>query len=209
MFTFTRGIYRGSGLGSTPTRKPDPPLSNAARSLLVRTLAYTRYCLVSGPLCTDRYYSLRTHPLFRQPTPPRHRPHYCAIQCFPPNPRYCNIYHTILEWQYRVKANTDRPVSRIPLPARGRSGPNLQPGTVCVCGMKGLRKGMHTTQHPPSPTSRAGTDLSTNVQAGSRAVSYVNTHRPRFQVRARPPYALEHTVSRRCTRVCPGEPKLS
>jgi len=44
-----------------------------------RTLAYTRYCLVSGPLCTNHCYSLRTHPLFRQPTPPRNRSHYCAI----------------------------------------------------------------------------------------------------------------------------------
>jgi len=68
----------------------------------------------------------------------------------------------------------------------GRSGPNLKPGTVCVCGMSGLRKGMDTTQHPPSPASRAGTDLPTTVQAVSRAVTYVNTHRPRFQVRARP-----------------------
>jgi len=68
----------------------------------------------------------------------------------------------------------------------GRSGPNLKPGTVCVCGTSGLRKGMPTTQHPPSSASRAGTDLHTNVQAVSRAVSYVHTHRPRFQVRARP-----------------------
>jgi len=51
----------------------------------------------------------------------------------------------------------------------GRSGPNLKPRTVCVCGMNGLRKGMNTTQHPPSPASRAGTDLATNEQAGSRA----------------------------------------
>jgi len=31
----------------------------------------------------------------------------------------------------------------------GRLGPNLKPGTLCVCGMSGLRKGMDTTQHPP------------------------------------------------------------
>jgi len=67
----------------------------------------------------------------------------------------------------------------------GSSGPNLKPGTLCVCCMNGLRRGMNTTQHPPSPASRAGTDLPTNVQAVSRAVSYVNTHRLRFQVRAR------------------------
>jgi len=63
---------------------------------------------------------------------------------------------------------------------------NLKPGTVCVCGMNGLRKGMHITEHPPSPASRVGTDLPTNIEAVLRAVSYVNTHRPRFQVRARP-----------------------
>ena len=44
----------------------------------VRALAYTRYCFVSGILCTNQYYSSRTHPLFRHPTP-QHRPHYCAI----------------------------------------------------------------------------------------------------------------------------------
>jgi len=38
---------------------------------------------------------LCTHTLCLDP-PPRHRPHYCAIQCFPPTPRYCNIYHTLL-----------------------------------------------------------------------------------------------------------------
>jgi len=68
----------------------------------------------------------------------------------------------------------------------GRSGPNLKPGTVCVCGMSGLRRGIHTTQHPPSPASGAGTDLSTNVQAVLQAVRCVHTHRHRFQVRARP-----------------------
>ena len=68
----------------------------------------------------------------------------------------------------------------------GSSGPNLKPGTVCVYGMSGLRKGINTTQHPPSPASRAGTDLPTNVHAVSRAVRHENTHRPRFQVRARP-----------------------
>jgi len=57
--------------------------------------------------------------------------------------------------------------------------------------MKGLRKGTNTTQHPPSPASRAGADLPTNVQDVSRAVSNVNTHRPRFQVRARPFYICE------------------
>jgi len=68
----------------------------------------------------------------------------------------------------------------------GRSGPTLKPGTVCVCCMNGLRKGMHTIWHPLSPACKAGTDLPTNVQAVPRAVSYVITHRPRFQVRTRP-----------------------
>jgi len=53
----------------------------------------------------------------------------------------------------------------------GRWGLNLKPGTVCVCGMNALRNGMHTTYRPPSPASRAGTELPTNVQAVSRAVS--------------------------------------
>jgi len=29
--------------------------------------------------------------------------------------------------------------------ALGRSGPNLTPGTVCVCGTSGLKNGMNTT----------------------------------------------------------------
>ena len=68
----------------------------------------------------------------------------------------------------------------------GRLGPNLQPGMACVCGMNGWRKGMNTIQHQPSPASRAGADVPINVRAASQAVSNVNTHRPRFQVRARP-----------------------
>ena len=47
----------------------------------------------------------------------------------------------------------------------GKLGPNLKPGTVRVCGMRGLRKGMNTTQHLPSPGSRAWIDPPTNVQA--------------------------------------------
>jgi len=52
--------------------------------------------LTSWLLCTNQYYSVRTHPLLRYPTPPRDRPHYCAIYRFPLTPRDCNIYHTIL-----------------------------------------------------------------------------------------------------------------
>ena len=72
-----------------------------------------------------------------------------------------------------------------------RSGPNPIPGKACVCGMNGFIKGMSTTQHPPSPGPRSEIDLPTSVQAVSRAVSYVNTHRPRFQVRARPSYVIK------------------
>jgi len=35
---------------------------------------------------------------------------------------------------------------------------------------------MNTTQYPPSPASRAGTDLSTNIQAVSPAVGYVRVN---------------------------------
>jgi len=58
-------------------------------------------------------------------------------------------------------------------PSRKGLTPNLKPRTVCVCGTSGLRKGVNTTQHPSSPAFRARTDLATNVQAVSRAVSYV------------------------------------
>ena len=59
-------------------------------------LADTRYFFVSEPLCTNQYYSLRTHPLFRYPTTHRHRPHDCAIKRYPPTPRYCKTHHKIL-----------------------------------------------------------------------------------------------------------------
>jgi len=60
-------------------------------------------------------------------------------------------------------------------------GPNLKPGTACVCGINGLRRGMHTIQHPPSPAPRAETDLPTHLQAVFRAVGYVNTHQSQVQ----------------------------
>jgi len=69
----------------------------------------------------------------------------------------------------------------------GRLDPNLKPGTLCV--HKRLNKRHSHYLHPPAPASRAGTDLSTDVQAVSRAVSYGNTQRLRFQVRARPSYS--------------------
>jgi len=55
------------------------PAPSAARHQRGGELGYTRYCFVSGPLGTNQYYSLRTHLLFRHLTPPRHRPHDCAI----------------------------------------------------------------------------------------------------------------------------------
>jgi len=82
-----QGRYRrGSGL--TP-----PPVSFVSSDPL-RHLVYTRYWSVYGLLCKNQYYHFHTHPLFRHPPSPPHCPHYCSIQCFPPTPRYCNIYHT-------------------------------------------------------------------------------------------------------------------
>ena len=38
------------------------------------------------------------------------------------------------------------PVTLYPVPPLiYRPHPNLKPGTVCVCGINGLRTGMHTT----------------------------------------------------------------
>ena len=78
----------------------------------------------------------------------------------------------------------------------GTLDPNLKPGTVCVHTRLDKRHSHYL--HPPSPASRAGTDLSTNVQAVSRAVSYGNTHRLRFQVRARPSYSHSHLSLHHC-----------
>jgi len=104
-------------------------------------------------------------------------------------PPLCVLY-TIQywSWQYCVKANL----------RQGRYGPNMKPGTVCVCGMSGLRKGMNTTQHPTSPASRAGIDLPTNVQADSRAVSYVKSstgHTHTQQQTNHSPHTHEHRAS--------------
>jgi len=93
-------------------------------------LAYTRYCFVFGPLCTNQYYSLRTHALFRHPSPPRHRPHNCALYCFPPTPRYCNVYHTILVMAISCKGQI-----RTCVPSAGHSSkkPNSEGRTSACC----------------------------------------------------------------------------
>jgi len=48
-------------------------------------LAYTRYCFVYGLVCTNQYYSLRTHLLFRHPTL-RSSPTLLRNILFPPDP---------------------------------------------------------------------------------------------------------------------------
>jgi len=49
-----------------------------------------------GPLCTNQYYSLPNHPLFRQPTlPPSSSTLLRSLRSLPP-PHYRNIYYTIL-----------------------------------------------------------------------------------------------------------------
>jgi len=56
---------------------------------------------------------------------------------------------------------------------------------------------LSTLLPPLSPNSRAGPHLPTNGQAVSRAANTVNTHRPKFQVRARPSYSqvTQHNVT--------------
>jgi len=69
-------------------------------------LAYTRYCfIVSGILCTNQYYSLRTHPLFGYPTHPVIA-HTIAHYNVSPRPPIIIATHTTQYWhlQYRVEA---------------------------------------------------------------------------------------------------------
>jgi len=91
-------------------------------------LAYTRYCFVFGLLCTNQYHSLRTHPLFRHPTAPRHRPQYRTIYCFPPPPRYYNVHHTLLAVAISCKGG--QPLSSVGARAGGAASPagSLAPG---------------------------------------------------------------------------------
>ena len=83
-------------------------------------------------------------------------------------------------------------VPRIVLQCRVMSGPpgvNLSLSLSLstwdgMCSRHERLEKRHARYLPPTVSgSRAGTDLPTNVQAVSRAVSDVNTHRPRFQVR--------------------------
>ena len=71
--------HRNPPPGTIP---PSPPPGIRASLFLTPPvpygLAYTRYCFVSGVVCTNQYHSLRTHPLFGTPHP-HHRLHYCAI----------------------------------------------------------------------------------------------------------------------------------
>jgi len=55
----------------------------------------TRYSFCSRPLYRNQYYDLQTPPLFGH-SPPLHRPHYCAMLCFPLTILICNTCHTLL-----------------------------------------------------------------------------------------------------------------
>jgi len=60
------------------------------------TLAFTRYSFRSRPLYKNQHYIWKKIPMCWHPSPPLHRLHYCAIQCFPPITLCCNTCHTIL-----------------------------------------------------------------------------------------------------------------
>jgi len=70
----------------------------------------------------------------------------------------------------------------------GRSGPNLEPGTMLVDVTNGPRNGLHIGRKVgPCPGSRRRWVLG-NVHAVLQASHAASTCRPRFQVRARPSY---------------------
>ena len=67
----------------------------------------------------------------------------------------------------------------------GRSGPNLKPGTVCVCGMNGLRIDMNPPKlipnynrdppsFPPSPLPHPALSLSLPVVGGPSEPTHIN-----------------------------------
>jgi len=68
----------------------------------------------------------------------------------------------------------------------GRSGPNLEPGTMRVYAFNVPRNGLNIGRKVgPCPESRRRWVLG-SVHASSQAVHAANTYRPRFQVRTRP-----------------------
>jgi len=68
----------------------------------------------------------------------------------------------------------------------GRSGPNLEPGTMRVYVTNGPRNGLKIGRKVgPSPGSQRRWVLG-SVHAFSQAVHAANTYRPRFQVKTRP-----------------------
>jgi len=62
-------------------------------------LAYTRYCFVSGLVCTNQYHSLRTLNVFGHPTPPRHRPRYAQYHVFHRRPVIAICTTQYWQWQ--------------------------------------------------------------------------------------------------------------
>jgi len=79
------------------------------------------------------------------------------------------------------------PLARSPL---GRSGPNLEPGTMHVYVTNGPRNALNIGEKVgPCPGSRIRWVLG-SVHAFSQAAHAAHTHRPRFQVRTRPPSSL-------------------
>ena len=82
----------------------------------------------------------------------------------------------------------------------GRSDPHLEPGMMRVYVTNGMRNCLNIGRRVgPCPRTHRRWVLG-GVHAVSRAVNYINTHRPRFQVRARPSYSLlRSSMARRRT----------
>jgi len=81
--------------------------------------------------------------------------------------------------------------------ALGRSGPNLEPGTMRVYVTNGPRKGSNIGRKVgPWPGSQRRWVLG-SVHAFSQAVHAANTYRPRFQVEARTSYLVPVALSAR------------
>ena len=87
--------HRGGGSG-IPTGLGEKHTHRTSKPALSSSLAFTRYCFMSRFICTNQSFSLQTPPLCGHSTTPLHRPHCCALYCYPPEILYCNIYHTIL-----------------------------------------------------------------------------------------------------------------